>query len=154
MKTLIQTNETTVKTASGEERTYILSKIPAIPAREIVTQYPISGMPKLGEYETNEKIMLKLMSFVGVQVEGGNIITLDTKDLVNNHVPDWETLAKLEMAMMEYNCSFFGNGKASSFLDNLAANIPQLITKILTDLSQQSSNPTKPHSKNSEASTH
>jgi hypothetical protein len=118
-------------------KTFILSKFPAVAGREIVAKYPLSGMPKLGDYEVNEATMLKLMAFVGVPREGNEPLQLTTRQLVDNHCGDWETLAKVEVAMMEYNVSFFGNGRASSFLTSIAQKLPALATKILTDSLQQ-----------------
>lgn len=148
----IQPKEITIKTQAGDERTYIISKMPAIPAREIISQYPITGMPKIGDYKANETIMLKLMSYVAVQTATGQQ-ELSTQALVNNHVPDWETLGRLEMAMMEYNCSFFRNGVASTFFEAIAQKLPEQITRILTALSAQSSQTEKQPSTNSEQST-
>jgi len=153
LKTLINPIEKTITLPDGSEKIFILSKFDAIPGREIVSQYPVTGMPKLGDYAVNEQIMLKLMSFVAVQ-NGDTKLSLTSKDLVNNHVESWETLARLELAMMEYNCSFFGNGKASTFFEQLAAKIPGLISSMLTDLSGQLSQQTKLNSGNSEPSTH
>ena len=138
MSTLINSIEKSIDLPDGGSKTFILSKFDAVSGREIVSQYPISGMPKLGDYKVNEAIMLKLMSFVAVK-NGDQVQRLETRELVNNHAGDWETLAKLEMAMMEYNCSFFGNGKASSFFDSLAKKVPALISSMLTDLLDQSS---------------
>lgn len=120
-------------------KTYLLSKFPAIQGREIVAKYPLSAMPKLGDYEVNEATMLKLMSFVAVVGADGNAIRLQTRALVDNHVPNWEVLAKLEMAMLEYNCSFFGNGGASTFFEGITRKAQQLITQMLTASSAQSS---------------
>lgn len=136
---MIQPKEITIETMSGEPRTYILSKFPAISGREIVAKYPLSSIPKLGDYAVSEETMLKLMRHVGVPMESGQPLMLTTAALVNNHVPEWETLAKLEMAMLEYNTSFFSQGKMSGFLQGVEAKLPQLITRILTDLSAQSS---------------
>ena len=113
-------------------KTFILSKFPAVAGREIIAKYPLTALPKVGDYEINQATMLKLMSFVGVPTESGQPLMLKTQSLIDNHVVSWETLAKLEMAMMEYNCSFFQDGKISGFLDNLGQMIPELITKILT----------------------
>jgi len=118
---------------------FILSKFPAVQGREIIAKYPLSSLPKLGDYAVSEETMLKLMTFVAVPIEGANPQRLTNKDLVNNHTGDWETLARIEMAMLEYNCSFFQNGRLSTFFDSIAQKIPQWITKILTDLSAQSS---------------
>lgn len=118
-------------------KTYILSKFPAVAGREIVAKYPLSGLPKLGDYAVNEETMLKLMAFVGVKDGAGNVLQLTTRALVDNHIESWETLAKIEFAMMEYNCSFFADGRASNFFEDIARKLPAWTTKILTDSLQQ-----------------
>ena len=127
--------EFAVELPSGEVKTYIISKFPALAGREIVAKYPMSAIPKLGDYNVNQETMLKLMHFVAVPREGHSIeqsMRLSSMALVDNHVPDWETLAKLELQMLEYNCSFFANGKISTFLSDLTANMKQSVTEILT----------------------
>jgi hypothetical protein len=115
---------------------YILSKFPATVGREIILQYPTSALPKVGDYATNEALMIKIMSYVGVTIEGREEpLTLKTRALIDNHVPDAETLMKLEWAMMNHNFSFFGNGSLSGILDRVAAQAVKLIQKTLTDLS-------------------
>lgn len=125
---------------------YVIHKFHVIEGREIVTQYPISGMPKLGEYKTNEALMLKVLAYVGVRNEAGGLLMLTTPALIENHVPDWETLVRLEWACMEYNCSFFSNGKASSFLDNLLQTLLTSATQMLTGSLEQLSQKGKPPS--------
>jgi hypothetical protein len=124
--------EITVTTQDGQERSYIISKFPTIAGREIVAKYPVSAMPKVGDYEVNKDVMLKLMAFVAVKTDNGEL-RLTTSTLVDNHVPDWETLAKIELEMIGYNCSFFQNGKASTFLENIKAESQKLISSTLTD---------------------
>lgn len=135
------------KDTAIDGKNFILSKFPAIQGREIIANYPLSGLPKLGDYKTNEAIMLKLMSYVFVRI---NDVTfpLNTSELVNNHAGSWETLMRIEAAMLEYNCSFFQNGRLSTFLNDTARNIPRWIIKILTDLSAQLSQTEKPPSMN------
>ncbi len=136
-----------------EGKTFILSKFPAVQGREIIAKYPRSAIPKLGDYAVNEETMLKLMAFVAVPRDTGEPLKLSTRALVDNHcvvpgVPGWEILARVEIAMIEYNCSFFGNGKGSTFLEAITQKAQQLISKTLTDLSAQSSQKVKPPSKN------
>lgn len=143
---LIKPKPLTVATQDGDERQYIISRFPALDGREIIAQYPVSMIPKLGEYAVNKTMALKILSFVCVALPDGKELQLTTADLVNNHVPDWETMAKIEMAMMEYNCSFFARGKTSSLFEGLEGKAQLLITKILTVLSAQSSKPGEPPS--------
>jgi hypothetical protein len=135
---MIQEKEIVLECADGSNKTYYLSKFNAIDGREIATQYPISAMPKIGDYKTNEELMFKIMRFVYVDING-NKQALSTEQMIKNHVPEFETLIKLELAMMEYNCSFFANGKVSAFFDALTKNVQALITSMLTDLLAQSS---------------
>jgi hypothetical protein len=127
------------------KRHYTIHKFDAIAGREIVSQYPMSGIPKLGDYATNEGLMLKIMTYVTVAT-GDTTVGLTTPALVNNHVPGWETLAKLEWEVMQYNCSFFRNGTASTFFEDSMEKLPALILSTLTDLLEQSSAKSSPPS--------
>lgn len=145
---MIEQKEITIKTQKGDERTYLLSKFPAIAGREIVSKYPLSNIPKVGEYEQSEEVMLKLMAFVSAAPAGAAPIPLVTRALVDNHVPDWETLAKLEWSQLEYNTSFFGEGLNSDFFANFSQKAAQWISKTLTPLLVTSLQAGKPPSKN------
>lgn len=129
-------------------RHFIISKFPAVAGREIITKYPLSSIPKLGDYAVNQETMLKLMSYVAMGIDPVRPLRLSTIELVNNHCGSWETLAKVEMAMLEYNCSFFRDGRISIFLDDIARKVPAWTSKILTALSVQSSRTEKPPSTN------
>lgn len=136
-----------LRTADGVEKTFVLHKFPAVAGREIVAKYPTANLPKLGDYGVSEATMLKLMAYCGVRVEGRDEpLMLTSRALVDNHVGDWETLARLEWAMIEYNCSFFGNGLNSDTLAGLAEKARPWISQMLTALSAQSSPATKPPS--------
>ena len=132
---LLQPKPVTVPTMDGEERTFIISKFPATAGREILTQYPLSAVPRIGDYATNEKLMLKIMGYVGVELDGRDVpLQLTTQALVDNHVPDWETLARLELAIIDYNTSFFRDGRASTFFAALGAKALPKITETLMAL--------------------
>ena len=145
---MIKPQTVTIETMDGELREYTISRIPSTQAREIVSQYPVSALPRIGDYKVNEAMMLKIMSYVTVTTEAGQVIPLSTRTLIDNHVPDWEALAKLEMAMVNYNTSFFSSGKSSSFFEGIGAKAQALITKTLTDLLAQSSPKDEPPSTN------
>ena len=122
-----------------DDKVFILSKFPAIAGREIVAKYVASGLPKVGDYKVNEETMFKLMAFVAVPLPTGAKIQLTSQALIDNHTGNWETLGKVEIAMMEYNCSFFQNGRVSTFLNDVAQKLPSWISKTLMALSAQSS---------------
>ena len=68
-------------------------------------------MPKIGDYAASEETMLKLMSYVE-RVYPDRVQPLINKALVDNHIPSWEVLARIEVETINYNCTFFRNGKA------------------------------------------
>ena len=118
---------------------FIISKFPAIAGREIMTQYPISEIPKAGEYSHQEELVLKIMCFVGVNISGASHpLMLNSKALVDNHVPSWEVLIRLERAIMEYNCSFFQDGRPSTVLEEFARKLIMSVTKTSMDSSEPS----------------
>lgn len=133
MSELIKPEEVVIKDRDGVEKTYIISRLPAIVGREVLAKYPIANIPKLGDYAVGEEIMLKLMSHVAVPMDVGHPLRLSTRGLINNHVPDAESLLKLEIKMLEYNTSFFGQGRASSFLSSIISTHLPLIFKTLMD---------------------
>lgn len=145
---LLSPKDLTVNDQDGNPRTYIMSKFPATVGRELVSNYLTSSIPKVGEYTTNAAMMLKLMSYVAVPVKGGQPLRLVTEALVNNHVPDWETLTSIEIEVMRYNSSFFLHEKISTFFDVIMERLTQKVTEILTGSLRQSSILAKPPSKN------
>ena len=145
MNNLLETKDIVIKDLDGNDRTYIISKFPAVAGREITDKYPVTDVPKLSSYEESEKVMLKAMRYVGVKVND-SVLVLVNIDLVNNHVPDWKTLRTLEEELLKYNYFFFKPGQTSAFLADLAQNIPQWISKMLTGLLAGLSEQEKPRS--------
>lgn len=147
MPTPLQPTEVEIKLLDGSFKTYVLSKFPAIAGREIVAGYPLTGIPKIGDYATNEVIMLKLMSYVGVRLPSGDVLMLTTRTLVDNHVPDYEALVRIEIEMMKYNTSFFGKGEISTFLGTflkrVLGEISPTLTNSLAQLSARLKQPSK-----------
>lgn len=136
---MLEPKSVPIKTQSGEEKTFVISKFPAVAGREIISKYPLSNVPKLGDYAISEETMLKLMAYVGVETAPGQTLPLSTRALVDNHVPDWETLARIEFEMLRYNCSFFSQGLNSDFFASIAPKLQQWISQISTALLAQSS---------------
>lgn len=148
---LIKEKVIEINTEDGP-REYIISRFPATEGRRILSQYPLSALPKIGDYAINEKAMYELMKYVAVK-KGEHEQRLISKDLIDNHVDSWETLMRIEFAMIEYNCTFFQNGKIWLFLEKLKQIFPTLNTKMSMDSSAQSSTVDKQRSKSSGRST-
>lgn len=143
---LIDPKEITID-YEGEELKFNIGKFPATVGREIITKYPVANMPKIGDYAASEETMLKLMSYVE-RVYPDRVQPLINKALVDNHIPSWEVLARIEVETINYNCTFFRNGKAYDFLKKSMSLAEPKIIEMLTALSGQLSQAKKQPSKN------
>ena len=136
---MIDPKEITIADSNGIDRKYIISKIPyASGGREICSQYLPTAMPKVGNYQLNHELFLKMMKFVSVVIEDREI-PLSTTALIDNHIPDFITGIKIEKEMLEYNTGFFQNGEISTTLKTLSQNIQLFLIKILSQLKDFSS---------------
>jgi len=135
----VKPKEIEITDPDGVVRRFVVSRFPAIQGREIVAKYPLSAVPKLGDYAVNEETMIKLMAFCAVVLPDGQQLPLTTRALIDNHTGHWETLARLEMEALQYNVSFFGNGKGSTFLEAISQKAEQWITGTLIPSLAQSS---------------
>lgn len=136
MNDLLHPQEITIKSQREGDKKYIISAFPWSAGREIMTQYPITAIPKIGDYQSNAAVVAKMMCYVAVPQDSGPL-RLTTQGLCDNHIPDWECGARLEKEMIKYNASFFQNGEALNFFEAIAKRAPVLITKILTPLLEQ-----------------
>lgn len=156
MADLIKPKEFEIELPEGGTQIFILSKIPAVEAREIICQYPLTSIPKIGDYKSNEDIMMKLMNYVAVPLASGVQQRLTTRQLINNHLKsEYQAilLMKIEDTMFFYNYGFFLHEKVSNFFDGLAQRVAAWATSISTASSPQSSTQAKPPSTNSGQST-
>lgn len=149
---MLEPKTVSIKCLDGTEKEFVISKFPALVGREVVTQYPTTAAPKVGDYQRNEELLLKMMSYVAAITPGGEI-KLTTRELVNNHVPDYEALMRLEAKMLEYNTSFFNLAGVSTLLGGIEGKARELITQMLTLLSQQSQAPASQNSTSLKRST-
>ncbi len=127
-----------VSEQSGDTKSFVISKVPAIPMYKIVAKLPTTAIPKIGDFDEHEQTYMKLLSYAAVR-NGENLLPLKTEQLINAHTGDWEVMGKLIAAMLENNVSFFANGKTSTFLAESITQVIALITKTLTDSLAQSS---------------
>lgn len=107
-------------TFENEELKFNIGKFPATVGREIISKYPVANMPKLGDYAVSEETMLKLMCYVE-RVYDDRVVELTSRTLVDNHIPSWEVLIKIEAYVIDYNCSFFELGKVLNSLNEWKA---------------------------------
>lgn len=94
-------------------KTFYISKIPAVQGREIMLKYAQFGKDA-EHYEKSHEISSKLLSYVRVKLDNGNMIALDTDTLINNHVDGAEMLLALEAQVMDYTFGFLADGETSN----------------------------------------
>ena len=126
MANLIKPLEIEVKDIDGNLHNFTISRLPAVAGREILAKYLGGTMPKVGDYKDNHESMLKMMKYVAVEIDG-QLQTLQTQALIDNHIPDTECLLRLEIEMIRHNTSFFGNAGSSNLLDFLLQKIKDSI---------------------------
>ena len=150
---LLDPTRITVKCIDGSTKEFDIGKFPALAGREIVTMYPLTAIPKVGNYAANVDVMLKMMAYVEVPAVLDTMgavqapaIRLTSRALIDNHVPDFEALYQIEFELVRYNTSFFENGKGRSLLENLAKNLTGQVTTALIKWLPQLLQAAKQHS--------
>lgn len=144
---MLKPQDVVIKDIDGVDRKFIISRFPATVGMEIFYRLPISAMPKIGDFEALKVVRDDIFKHVYVKTEGGDI-ALSTIALIDNHTGDAETALKVIGAMLQHNFSFFQKGTISAFFDSIAAKVPGIAQKILTQLSPALSKQSKQRSKN------
>lgn len=132
MLNLLKPKDAVFTDQDGKNHTFVLSKFPAVEGREILCQWPITSLPKVGDYPSNQEIMYKLMAYVGVPQKDKDPLRLTTKELINNHAPDAMVLMAIESHMFKYNFGFFLEEKALTFFERLMLMVDSKISSMLT----------------------
>ena len=145
---LIKPKNVTVKDADGGEHEFVVSRLPAMVGREVLAKYPMANLPKTGDYDVSREAMQLMMGYVGREQHNGELLLLKSAALINNHVPDGEALIRLEIEMLRYNTSFFGNAGSQDFLgfllDKISASLPRIIQTLTRSLQQSSAQDSPP----------
>lgn len=90
-----------------------ISKIPAVAGREIMIKYAQFAKDAYN-YDKSHEISGKLLSYVRVKLDNGNMVALDTDTLINNHVDGADMLMALEAQVMDYTFGFLADGETSN----------------------------------------
>lgn len=134
MYQLIKPTKVTIRDLDETPHEYTLGRFPAVEGLEIIAKVP-SNIASLSKQLPNLRgLVLQMCKFVSVEVptdDGGvHQILLSTSELVDNHVPDGQTLLHLCFEIMRHNTSFFGTGSQSA-LDFLGEKAADLLPKII-----------------------
>jgi len=111
---------------------FIISKLPATVAVEIMMRSAGNAIPKAGDFAIIESMMLKTMSYVAIRRPGISDLVLNSRELIDNHCPDWTTYMKVLEEMRGYNNLFLVSENLLTFLERAIATLPVKIRAILT----------------------
>lgn len=89
--------------------------------------------------ENLQSLSLELCKYVDVQLSNGNWMRLDSKLLIDQHVPCYETLLSLVKEVHDYNSDFFTTGKLLKTSLGLMDQLKAQAMKMLNQLSGSSS---------------
>lgn len=136
---LIKPTEVTIADLDGVERTYRIGRFPALVGLDIIAKVPSNVASLSKQLPHLRQLVLQMCQYVAVDVPlddgGSREVTLSTAALVDNHVPDGQTLLHLCFEIMRHNTSFFGSGD-QSVLDFLLAKLADSLPKITQTLMQ------------------
>ena len=95
---------------------YILSKFPAMDGREIMRRYAILEKQRMNNenstIEGGDRDLINLvMKYVAISLPDGRPLSLTTETLIDNHVPDWMALTRLEAEIVKYNSDPLDEGR-------------------------------------------
>lgn len=113
---------------------FIISQMPCTVAQEVAFKLPPGLLPLVGNFTQAEDMYVKMLSYCERVYDDGRHIKLINKDLIDNHVPDFDTLLQLEREVIEYNYGFFDTEKLLNLLNRCLSHVESRVSKILTDL--------------------
>ncbi len=124
---------------------FIISQMPCTVAQEVAFKLPPGLIPIMGNFTQAEEMYVKMLSFCERVYDDGRHIKLINKDIIDNHVPDFQTLLLLEREVIEYNYGFFDTEKLLTLLNGLLSRAESSVSKILMDLLDKFSSADVPH---------
>lgn len=125
---------------------FIISKMPCTIAQEVIVKLPTGFIPIINNFSQSQDMVFKMLSYCErVYDDGRANVPLISQEIINNHVPDFNTLIQLESVCLNYNFDFFENGKAWNFLEKGLCLAESKISGMLTDLLDKLLQAEKPH---------
>ena len=153
----IKPKEITLKSQvlqDDRERTFRISRYPATEGVELfmMAAEVLGAMAKPSSSsnisaEKTKAFVIKICGYVESQMPSGDYIKLNSKLLIDAHIPDYEMLFKIVREVHDYNSFFFNSGRLLKTSLSLMDQAKLLISKTLTQFSQPSSVKKSPRSK-------
>ena len=128
-KMLLEPKEVTIKGCK-----FVISKMPCLAAQEVIIRIGSGIIPLINQYAISEDMVIKMLSCCQRVYDDKPNVPLISKDIINNHIPDFEVLIQLENECLKYNYDFFAQGRLLDFLNEGLSLAESKLSKILTDL--------------------
>lgn len=113
---------------------FLISRMPCMTAQEVIVRIPAGILPLINQYTISEEMVVKMLSCCQRLYDDKPNVPLISKEIINNHVPDFDTLLQLENECLKYNYDFFNQGKVLTFLAKGLSHVESRLSEILTDL--------------------
>ena len=113
---------------------FLISRMPCMTAQEVIVRIPAGILPLINQYTISEEMVVKMLSCCQRMYDDKPNVPLISKEIINNHVPDFDTLLQLENECLKYNYDFFNQGKVLTFLAKALSHAESRLSGILTDL--------------------
>ena len=115
-----------------------IKQMSATMGRKMLLEYPKQNMPKIGNYNNSEELMLEVMKdCVQIELSNGAKLALD-KTLIDQHL-DLDTLIELEREVLAYSSDFFTKESLYSFVGAIGEILLNQFNQILIAILQESS---------------
>ena len=124
---------------------FLVSRMPCMTAQEVIVRIPAGILPLINQYTISEEMVVKMLSCCQRMYDDKPNVPLISKEIINNHVPDFDTLLQLENECLKYNYDFFNQGKVLTFLAQGLSRVESSLSGILTDLLDKLLQAEKPH---------
>ena len=124
---------------------FLISRMPCMTAQEVIVRIPAGILPLINQYTISEEMVVKMLSCCQRMYDDKPNVPLISKEIINNHVPDFDTLLQLENECLKYNYDFFNQGKVLTFLAKGLSHVESRLSVILTDLLDRLLQAEKPH---------
>lgn len=124
---------------------FLISRMPCMTAQEVIVRIPAGILPLINQYTISEEMVVKMLSCCQRMYDDKPNVPLISKEIINNHVPDFDTLLQLENECLKYNYDFFNQGKVLTFLAKGLSRVESSLSGILTDLLDKLLQAEKPH---------
>lgn len=89
--------------------------------------------------ESSVNVMMKMSNYADVKGPDGEWRRLETENMINSHVPDYEVWCKLALKIHDYNSFFLNTEKLSKTSRSFMGQVKGQATKILKAWSDSSS---------------